>query len=379
VFEREWGRFADQAMSAFDRVTDATIKAHRITVQMGGYSFQYGQGQLTPAQAALQALQDQRDAQQRADTLAEAQAQLASAQAALAGGATADRSIAELQSDVKDAQRQLDDALLDQRMYDLQRQADAEQAAADDQFQTWQDGYQAQRDAQKQALQDQLDALKSNIEDQKDTWTTAMADLKDILAAGGSDAASAFWTAYRAAEQAATGLGNAQAAQAALSGAGAAAARTDPGAGTRPDDRGGIRGATTTGFLWGGIVWGPYDKAAFSRWLAEHGANYATWASNHPTAAASFLARGGVTTRPTLFVAGDNPSGREGVIPLDDPRALRAIGEAIAQAGSDMGGGLTVVFPNAIVPGRDRDAARRLARMTAPEIRRQIAYKSPVY
>jgi hypothetical protein len=86
-----------------------------------------------------------------------------------------------------------------------------------------------------------------------------------------------------------------------------------------------------------------------------------------------------VTTRPTLFVAGDNPSGREGVIPLDDPRALRAIGEAIAQAGSDMGGGLSVVFPNAIVPGRDRDAARRLARMTAPEIRRQIAYKSPVY
>src|SRR5260221_667154 len=38
-------------------------------------------------------------------------------------------------------------------------------------------------------------------------------------------------------------------------------------------------------FLWGGQTWSYGDLAAFSSYLAAHGANYATWASNHPTAA----------------------------------------------------------------------------------------------
>ena len=43
-------------------------------------------------------------------------------------------------------------------------------------------------------------------------------------------------------------------------------------------------------FAWGGRQWGAGDLAAFKKWLATHGANYATWARLHPGAAKTFSA-----------------------------------------------------------------------------------------
>ena len=38
-------------------------------------------------------------------------------------------------------------------------------------------------------------------------------------------------------------------------------------------------------FFWGNQWWGPNDKAAFTRWLQQHGASYNLWARNHPALA----------------------------------------------------------------------------------------------
>lgn len=43
-----------------------------------------------------------------------------------------------------------------------------------------------------------------------------------------------------------------------------------------------------TSFVWGNIAWGPSDLYAFIAYLTAHGADYDTWAANHPAAAAIF-------------------------------------------------------------------------------------------
>ena len=52
------------------------------------------------------------------------------------------------------------------------------------------------------------------------------------------------------------------------------------------------------------------------------------------------MAKGGVTNGPTNILAGDNPSGQEAFIPLDNPRATGKIAAAIGGGG---GGGITVI------------------------------------
>lgn len=407
AFETQWGRFTDQALNAFDKVTQLTIAAKKISVSMGGYSFSYGTGDLTPAQKALQDLQDKRDQEGRdqaaADALAQRDADQAAYNALVAvgvggldsqGNTVTQADIDALAKTARDSQRTLDGTVLDQRQADLTKQADAEQKAADAQFQTWQTAYEATRDVQRTVLENQLTDLKIALETQKTTWAGAMTDIQTILEKGGSDAATAFWTAYNAAQAAAVAAGGSDASTdasgslsgldtaisraAAINAQGGNAANTDPGMGTSPDDRGGIRGVgSAPSFVWGGITWSKGDRATFARWLSAHGATYSAWADNHPTAAA-MLQKGGVVTKPTLAMMGEKPGGgAEGVIPLDDPRALALIAAAIAGAmPSGYGGGLNVIFPNAIIPGRDRDAARRLARMAGPEIKRVISYNT---
>ena len=43
-------------------------------------------------------------------------------------------------------------------------------------------------------------------------------------------------------------------------------------------------------FSWGGLTWGPGDLDSFKAWLSAHGADYATWASEHPDADACLQA-----------------------------------------------------------------------------------------
>ena len=48
-------------------------------------------------------------------------------------------------------------------------------------------------------------------------------------------------------------------------------------------------GATSSGsFMWGGRSWAAGDLGAFQNYLRANGSNYATWAANHPSAAAIF-------------------------------------------------------------------------------------------
>lgn len=368
TFETEWGRFSDSALSAFDKVTQRAIATQRITVQMGGYSFQYGQGDLTPAAKALQDLQDQAAQQQRATASASAASALQAAtstyQQLLAlgvggqdssGNTISQSDIETAKQGIADAQSQVDQAGLDQREADLQKQADAESAAANDQFQNWQDAYQATRDVQRSVLQDQLSDLQTALETQKTTWAGAMADITAILAQGGGDAATAFWAAFNAAQGATVAAGGqnaATAAQAASAALGAAQATVAAENGSVSSTAAAVAAARAAGYT---------QSVGYLRRAGVIG-----------------FAGGALVTKPTLAMIGEKPGIRrgEGVIPLDDPRALQAIGQAIASALPNMGGGVTAVFPNAIIPGRDRDAARRLARMTGPELSRVIAYST---
>lgn len=71
--------------------------------------------------------------------------------------------------------------------------------------------------------------------------------------------------------------------------------------------------AGASSFVWGGRSWSGGDLAAFVGYLAAHGADYSTWAANHPAAAAIF-------DQPTY------PGGQEPV-----PKSVgQALGAAIA-------------------------------------------------
>lgn len=357
TFEREWGQFTTAALDAFDKVTQATLATQKITVQMGGYSFQYGQGDSTPAAKQLAALQAQADQAQRDQALASAQSGLANAQAALAAGTAGGSSLGDLQQAVTDAQASLDAAMLDQRESDLQKQADAEQTAADSQYTSWSDSYQATRDTQRQVLSDQLADLQTAIETQKTTWAGAMADLQTILGKGGAAAATAFWTAYNAATAATVAAGGQDPTGAAKSAAAALGA------------------AQATASAEGALT----SASAAAALAAARGAGYKQSSGALGRAGIIPFATGGMITRPTMALMGEKPGSREAILPLTDDRAMAMIVAALVKAGLGGGGGsVTAIFPNAIIPGRDRDAARRIARMTAPEIRRQIGYPAPV-
>jgi hypothetical protein len=58
--------------------------------------------------------------------------------------------------------------------------------------------------------------------------------------------------------------------------------------------------------------------------------------SGHPFEGIPYLAGGGITSGPTMAVIGDNPGGREAVIPLNDPAKAAAMADA---AGIRRGGG----------------------------------------
>jgi len=85
-------------------------------------------------------------------------------------------------------------------------------------------------------------------------------------------------------------------------------------------------------FIWGGQYWGPGDLAAFKAYLAKNGVSYASWAANHP-AAAAILEQAPVSTKPEPPV-GSVPGG---------PGPVIGPGAAIPPppAGGDGGGGAT--------------------------------------
>lgn len=203
-FERAWADFANKAMTAFDRVTQQhvakmqadTAKAIQqlsVTVNGPNGAFQYASGALTPAQQALQDLQDARDEADR-------QASITDARKQLAGAAT--------EQDKADAQKALDDALYQEKVANLQKTADAEQKAADAALQAAQDNaqtiadqqlqdYEDQRQIQRDALQQQLDDLEAHLEARKAKFSDANDVLAKLMADGGANVGTAFVQALK--------------------------------------------------------------------------------------------------------------------------------------------------------------------------------------
>lgn len=333
-------------LTSMQKDAAAAIQALQVTVQGSGFaSFLYGGSTTqTPTEALLAQMQLQHQTAGDASSVSDAQAALTAAQAALAAGGTgiptgpttvttqqslpggitltgADPTVdptaqAALQQAVVDAQKALDDALYQQQTDALQQQADLERTAADaqltaaqnaanDQETTAEQSYSDQRDTQRTALTTMLSDAQTALEQGKTTLAAVATEIGGSLAGGlSAGLLPAFdpTNPNSMAGQLNTFLGNVAAAQnalAALPGAPASADGTpddsgtdvgafDPGVGTSPNDRGGVAGVgQANSFLWGGIVWGPNDKAAFASWLSAHGSSLADWKANHPAAAAA--------------------------------------------------------------------------------------------
>lgn len=200
TYENAWQRLATAGDSAFDRVTSQTITkmqkdlsaaiaAMQIQVQSAYGSFTFGgDQQQTPTEILLAQMQAAKQAQDDADAITAAQAQLSTDQAdPTATPAT-----------IAADQKALSDALYQLQVDQLQKQADAERAAADQQLQDAQNNaqdigdaqiqaYQDQRDLQKTALDDQVQALETAFEQGKIDAKTAFADMTALYSQNGVD------------------------------------------------------------------------------------------------------------------------------------------------------------------------------------------------
>jgi hypothetical protein len=157
-FEDAWSKMADNILTAFDRITAA-----------GENAIQQQYAAATPAEAALQALENRRSAQSTANAVGDAQTKLQRARE-IGDPAMIKEAMDELQS----AQ---DDALEGQ----LQSQAEIERAAADkardDAIREYDDLRQLQRDK----LQEQLDELEAKLESGKISWKDAQEAIKKLI------------------------------------------------------------------------------------------------------------------------------------------------------------------------------------------------------
>jgi TP901 family phage tail tape measure protein len=132
-----FGNLADKAMQAFDAKTAQMLAKLKVTVQMGGWSFEYGEGDLTPAEKTLKAESEARDEKQRQDNLT----------AAIASGDA--QAIADAEWAIREA------ALI--------KQAETERAAATTTLETARTNLQARRDLEKEHLEKQIAQLEAYL------------------------------------------------------------------------------------------------------------------------------------------------------------------------------------------------------------------------
>lgn len=155
----------------FEAATAKAITNLQTTVTGAFDSFQYGgsAGIITPAQAALNTLQDAHDSAQQTAQLTADQAQLAIDQAA--GDAA---TILSDQQAVAEDQYQI-------QVSALTKQADLENSAADTQLTAAQTAYQNQQDALEDAMNQRLSALETGLENGNISAQDGMNQLDAIL------------------------------------------------------------------------------------------------------------------------------------------------------------------------------------------------------
>jgi hypothetical protein len=191
VFEAKTSKMLDNLARKFDRMKDRVDKS--LSAKLAGIDA--WEQQLTGAEAALKSLQDQHDSEGRAQDISDAQAALAAAQK----DGDADS--------IKQAQRQLNEALYADKVAAMQATADAERAARaqqadaqraaaqaeadlekqrlDAEYEQQRTQLQAQRDLQERHLKERLDALQTFLDSHPTMWSAANAQLMKLLASFG--------------------------------------------------------------------------------------------------------------------------------------------------------------------------------------------------
>jgi hypothetical protein len=186
AFEKTWGKLTDAALKAFDRATDrgldelqrkfdAKMKAFDDGLQATLDAIEATRSELTPAEAEIAALEEARSQKDLEDRIAEARQAIADAQQQ---EGESDEDFAKRKTQL---QKDLDDALYDQKIRALQKQADAERKAKDEAAakaaKAAQDANQAQKDALQTSYDDQVQAYRDERELLRDHLDEMLADL----------------------------------------------------------------------------------------------------------------------------------------------------------------------------------------------------------
>lgn len=384
AFSQAFGAVADKALQVFDAKTDELIKKARIKFE----GIDLGEGDRTPEEQALQAFRDARDKAQRDASRA---ADVAARDALLTGPAdeTEEDRVRRLQ-DLAAAEEKLRQDDLDDQERALETAADVSRKAADAELDAERARIQDERNLLRERFNGRLQEIQTAFENEQITADEAQRELLALLsdpdyqidfnAAGdliGAAFARGFTDALKAVTQAIADLRASAEALARATGQPNTSTDvvgvTDPGAGTRPDDRGGIRGADGgPSFIWGGITWGTGDRAAFSAWLAARGSSLTEWKRNHPDAAAAVGYRRGGRV-PGQFI------GREDTIAARLTPGEEVIDRSLSQAlrrellGGGRIGGSQPIY---VLGTTRREVAKALSDLTAPEDDRRIGYSS---
>jgi hypothetical protein len=179
AFEKSWSDLTDKIGTAFDAATQKGLANITASTSFGTI----GANDKTPAEIALQQLQDQHDKDQAAADMAAALAdqttKATTLQQALASGDPT--AIAQAKADYDDATKTVADLAYQAKVAELQAQADAQRDEADKAISDAQAQYQTQRDLQKTALDNQLSDLATKLETGKETYSQYMKDVAAIL------------------------------------------------------------------------------------------------------------------------------------------------------------------------------------------------------
>lgn len=180
AFEGAFQTLAGKALDAFDAETRRKLDQLQVTVSGSGFaSFLFG-GDIskTPTEQKIAQLQAERARAQRQAAVDAARSDLEKAKAE--GDPAA----------IKQAQQALDDAEFDQRLADLQTQADAERAAADRQLDDAKTALEQQRAAERDSFQARLADLQTYLDDRHTSIKTANDKILDLFRQFGVDLAS---------------------------------------------------------------------------------------------------------------------------------------------------------------------------------------------
>jgi cell wall-associated NlpC family hydrolase len=217
AFGTAFGRVADKMLSIFDAQTQKLID--RARARVAEFGFEIGVGEETPAERRQRERDAVKTAEDMAKRLADAQAAVSKAAAELQHPDFFDsRTNDERAQALIDAQKDLQDALYDAETAGLEKQAEAERKAADAALAAEQKRIQDERDLLRERFQNRISEIETNLANETITakeardqllalmadpaYQTSFGDIGDLMGAafatGFSDAIDGLTTALNA-------------------------------------------------------------------------------------------------------------------------------------------------------------------------------------